>query len=484
MAGKSIGSTLLGWLNSLFKSISSPISGFDVADVKAKEDGDNFSSLFQFEANSSTFKNSQTGQLEELTDERSGKAITDANGNKIELNVLLKTLNAQEVLDPIMSGMNNLGTDDYADRKDLLNVLLGSDRTDNSVAGASNTSLLGMDVSKDIDKIGVDFDGQTWSWGHIMDRLSFALECESPGKDFGAIEGKGLEDCGRLIGEYLTKVGITQSIEEVQVSWKTLVLPILTLMQTMLIDYFNKVVNEYGIAQDAEPLTDEDEIMDQIDNAFGEGDIGSSRHIDVTLQRITGTTEFKLTAIKANYNYSDVLNDIDEIINQEEFIDTLPEEPTSYSIDVDDEGFDISECDECIECNPCESLCEVFKAGIRAYRNLYIIHWLSYGNDMMKLHLLAEEMYEELIKEIDTLGELLVEKQGTVPQLDFPCDYLPIQNYDFQSGIMQIQSLIYMYIDCIDYAYCNQDSDVQSILDEWLRYWKKQTNYFVKRQEI
>ena len=103
---------------------------------------------------------------------------------------------------------------------------------------------------------------------------------------------------------------------------------------------------------------------------------------------------------------------------------------------------------------------------------------------MMKLHLLAEEMYEELIKEIDTLGELLVEKQGTVPQLDFACDYVPVQDYDFQSSLPVINSLVQMYIDCLDYAYCNQDSDVQSTLDEWLRYWKKQINYFVNRQEI
>ena len=101
----------------------------------------------------------------------------------------------------------------------------------------------------------------------------------------------------------------------------------------------------------------------------------------------------------------------------------------------------------------------------------------------MKLHIMAEEMYGELIQEIDTIGELLVEKQGTVPQLDFPCDYVPVQDYDFQTGLDQIKSLINMYIDCIDYAYCNQDSDVQSTLDEWLRYWNKQLNYFVERQE-
>jgi DNA-binding ferritin-like protein len=174
---------------------------------------------------------------------------------------------------------------------------------------------------------------------------------------------------------------------------------------------------------------------------------------------------------------------MDEIVGQPEFIESLSEDPTTYAIDVDEDGFDIEPCEECLECGPCEGLCEVFKSGIRAYRNLYILHWMAKGNDMMKLHIMAEEMYGELIQEIDTIGELLVEKQGTVPQLDFPCDYVPVQDYDFQTGLTQIQSLIQVYIDCIDYAYCNQTSDVQSTLDEWLRYWKKQLNYFVERQE-
>ena len=210
----------------------------------------------------------------------------------------------------------------------------------------------------------------------------------------------------------------------------------------------------------------------------------STKQINVTLQKITGSTSFNVTAIKANYNPSEVLSDMDEIISQQEFLDALPEEPTTYEIKVDDDGFDIEPCEECIECNPCESLCEVFKAGIRAYRNLYILHWMASGNDMMKLHNLSEDMYKELQSEIDTVGELLVEKQSTVPQLDFPCDYIAIQKYDFQTGLDHIKSLIQTYIDCIDYAYCNQDSDVQSTLDEWLRYWNKQLNYFVKGQEV
>jgi DNA-binding ferritin-like protein len=109
---------------------------------------------------------------------------------------------------------------------------------------------------------------------------------------------------------------------------------------------------------------------------------------------------------------------------------------------------------------------------------------MAKGNDMMKLHLLSEEMYEELIKEIDTLGELLVEKCGAVPSPEWCDTYLEIQAYEFQESLCILTQYIQSYIDALTFAYPNQASDVQSTLDEWLRYWNKQMNYFVKRQEI
>jgi DNA-binding ferritin-like protein len=108
---------------------------------------------------------------------------------------------------------------------------------------------------------------------------------------------------------------------------------------------------------------------------------------------------------------------------------------------------------------------------------------MAKGNDMMKLHLLAEELYKELIEEIDTLGELMVEKCGTVKGLDFAWNPVTTREYEFQESLVIIKDFIQNYVDTIDYAYCNQTSDVQSTFDEWLRFWNKQMNYFIKNQE-
>ena len=203
----------------------------------------------------------------------------------------------------------------------------------------------------------------------------------------------------------------------------------------------------------------------------------------IKLHKIECSNEVSILGLDSNYSPSDTLDDVGCLVESPEFCNALTTSPQTFAVVVDDDGYDIEPCDDC-EINPCESLEQVLKKGITLYRNLYILHWMAKGNDMMKLHTLTEDMYDTLIEEIDTTGELLVEKCGTVPQPDWVVDYIQVKPYEFQESLDILNKFIQEYIDCIDYAYPNQTSDVQSVFDEWLRYWNKQMNYFVKRQEV
>lgn len=352
-----------------------------------------------------------------------------------------------------------------------------------------------------------------------FETMRYSLICEAENYDTGSVSDAKLTDCIVWINKYIKMISEKASestgstsredkladAKSINTAALILVTPILDVIQSELVKLYQDKLNSSASELDKlipgnEPKEGENtsefnndalieseaanEVAQQNQQSQQGDDTTAMQHIEITLKKVQASDDIAILRLQSDYAPGATLSDIDEVISQEEFLDELTEEPQAFDISVDEDGFDVEKCDECPECNPCESLCEVFKAGIRAYRNLYILHWMSSGNDMMKLHNLSEEMYDELQSEIDTVGELLVEKQGTVPQLDFPCDYIAIQKYDFQTGLDQIKSLIQMYIDCIDYAYCNQDSDVQSTLDEWLRYWNKQLNYFVKGQEI
>ncbi len=550
---------ILSWLKGFLASMPSPLPGWDMSDAKVKQDGDNFSSYFQFK--------SEGG----LKDKRTGKEISDVAGNAIELDVLLKTLNSQTVLSPLMSGLNNMSQSNIKEGKALLDVLFGKEsesenkeNTDNTeptdteepvdntntetteqpvedASGATSisdtkqnifaadlnkryeqakskgTGLLGVDLSsytaKSLanDPVIANYDGKDWSWGKIAtEYLTYALECQIPGDDYGSIDGVSLDQCSNLISEYLLNRNVIGDVSEVQVNVTTLILPILGRIQAVLAEYYDKAYKKNPGIQEVEDGSTEAEdkaaaeeqakaqaeaeaqanaekeqqMMTNLQNlGFVDANgnpIGQSKHIDIKLKKIQGSID--LLALQSNYLPAETLDDLDDIIYQDEFMGALSEEPQSYSINVDDEGYDIEQCEEC-EVDPCTSLNSVMNTAIIMYRNLYVLHWMAKGNDMMKLHILTEELYGELIQEIDTLGELLVEKCGTVQNLDFEWTPIAVRDYEFQEGLVILKDFIQNYIDTIDYAYPNQTSDVQSTLDEWLRYWNKQMNYFIKNQE-
>lgn len=454
-------------------------------------------------------------------------------GNQETLRVTITATNVTETFTSVADFIKNLTAESIKKDPDQMKVLIGDftssedaqaliDSISLSEVEARGEGLLGIDLENvDVDNAGI------WE-EYAFNNLVYNLVCSTYDDDIdvGSVKNQKLTDCVGWIHRYIDflhsisgdnsrqlsheeKVN-NQQDKENQIS-STDNNDAFNLVKGILVRIQGELKKLYQDRLNTELSLDEvstDEVSKENESEESEGneeaknsensegdnmnpnsqyaddaDVIESKHISVTLKKIQASDELQIMSLNSNYLPGETLEDIDEIINQSEFYDTVTENPTTYEVCVDDDGYDIEPCEECAECNPCESLCEIFKAGIRAYRNLYILHWMSSGNDMMKLHNLSEEMYEELQGEIDTVGELLVEKQGTVPQLDFPCDYIPVQQYDFQTGLVQIKSLIQVYIDCIDYAYCNQDSDVQSILDEWLRYWNKQLNYFVKGQE-
>ena len=525
---------LLGGLKSFLKNMTSPLGGFSVDDAKMNVKDGEYSVLYEFGTSA-------------IKDE-SGEDISNVKGEKIPLNLLLSTVNVKDALAPLLKGLNDMGTLKEGNPREFSNLMflmLGDDKFDYTksdeykrelyekakeqasyedsasnisddlqsvmaadlneavvIARNSGKGLLGIQLDNDnaLPSNAIAFDGTQWSWEKIAgDYIKYALECQVPDKDYGAISNVSLSECAKLIPEYLTRTNTITNAGEVNVDLTRLVKPLLIRIQADLGEYFtdayNKNIEKKTTAEkeaeanaqkesEEQPAEETEQPTEETEQPITEENpVEQSRQIKVTLKKIQGSTDFDLLGLQSNYNPMETLDDLDDIISQEEFIDALTEDPQTFAVVVDDDGYDIEQCETC-EIDPCASLCEVFKAGIRAYRNLYILHWMSHGNDMMKLHLLTEDMYKELIEEIDTIGELLVEKQGTVPQLDFPCDYVPVQQYDFQTGLDQIKSLIQMYIDCIDYAYPNQTSDVQSTLDEWIRYWNKQLNYFVKGQEV
>lgn len=498
-------------LNKLFEPFSKALGGYEFKDAKVTSQKGGVANVITFKSEVGTLTISLYATNVGTVFKRTVDDINHLTGPDMDRYLNAKTENEEKnKWTTTAQALNHLLGLDL--NLDLQKVVLSDDPLPNlslEAAQKANEGLgrgfLGINLKSITPPVGDPQALSVWK-NRAYKQLKYTLKCETnnPKDDVGTVTDQSLTECVNWIFKYVRHLKGDDSntqmskkdVHEYEILGWNFVLPILESIQEELGQlYQNKlnsdfrltnIIDQYNRQAESVKNPEESGIDQKYKTEEGVREMSQfdSKRINIKLQKIQGSEDLDILALQSNYLPGETLDDIDDIINQEEFLNQLTEEPQSFEIAIDDNGFDIEPCEEFESC-PCEGLEEVFKYAINFYRNLYIIHWMAKGNDMMKTHLLSEEMYGELIKEIDTLGELLVEKCGTVPSLAFECNYLDeTKSYEFQESLSIISTFIQTYIDYIDLTYCNQDSDVQSTLDEWLRYWKKQLNYFVKGQEI
>ncbi len=465
---------LLSKLLSSISRIPSFMSGFDVDDTTADMNGN----IIQCKR---ILKSEKYGSLAVIigVDKFTDNEIIE--GCIKALNLLSENQSTEVELD---------NTSNY-----YLSILCGTDgKTDNEGRLLKNGELLDPKLTENTTKLSS-------LWQKIANSLKYNLKCEAVGYTQGSTTDKSINEILPMLTTYMQRCGAVKQSETTgfDVNPVYLVLPLLIAIQDYLskyVDSVNKVLSGEVQAEQTESNNQNNSQADQNNpNPLDQGDTSSdqssnaSKRISMKLQKITGSTDIDLMAIQANFNPGEALTVVDDVLQNPDFVDLITETPQTYNIIVDDAGYDVNPGTELIV-DPVCSLNELFICMDSFNKELHIIHWMSIGNDMMKIHELAQQLYEELDTEIDELGELIVEKSGMVPDIryvgfcpDSPEIKLCSDNVDFQTGLRQISNGIQALLDHIDMAYINQTSDVQSVLDDWLRYWNKQINYFIKREQ-
>ena len=398
------------------------------------------------------------------------------------------------------AGQLNAYNYNYEGIGDALELLVGNIPTDQIwSSNAQDGTLLNPKLDENTTEL------PNW-WKDIALDLKYDLKCYASNAPQGKVTGVTLKELQNWISVYPSKCGFTDK-SDFEINPVFLVLPILILIQNSLkeqLDSMSKVIygkeNPNSNSEDSNAM--EDAVSDAVNNQQnqeqtstgtpstmtttenGGKPVEHSKKINIKLQKIAGSTDIDLMAITANFNPGEALNAVDDVLASPDFIDLITETPQSYEVCIDDEGYDVNPCTDLIV-DPNANLTQLFIQANQFSRNLHMIHWLSIGNDMEKLHIKAEELYGELDQEIDLLAELIVEKTGTIIDINTieTWNTVGTQDRTFQQGIECIKQYAQSFIDYIDITYPNQPSDVQSVLDDWLRYWNKQLNYFIKREQ-
>ena len=114
------------------------------------------------------------------------------------------------------------------------------------------------------------------------------------------------------------------------------------------------------------------------------------------------------------------------------------------------------------------------------------IHTHAKGILFDNIHNICNEYYEKANEEADTLAELAMEKGDTIFNSSYllsELNYKPTNysNYDFDLAMRVVEDCIEKYVKALtDLRNKTLDTSVQSLLDDMMRYWKKEKYYKIK----
>lgn len=114
------------------------------------------------------------------------------------------------------------------------------------------------------------------------------------------------------------------------------------------------------------------------------------------------------------------------------------------------------------------------------------VHTHAKGTLFDNIHSICNEYYEKANEEADTLAELAMEKGDIIFNSSYllsELNYKPTNysNYDFDLAMHVVEDCIEKYLVVLaNLRNKTDDPSVQSLLDDMMRYWKKEKNYKIK----
>lgn len=137
------------------------------------------------------------------------------------------------------------------------------------------------------------------------------------------------------------------------------------------------------------------------------------------------------------------------------------------------------------------ALVRLYYVAVCLANDMKHIHTHIKGRKFDMIHNICNEYYEKASKDVDDLVELAIEYDESVMNASYAAElikYNPanLKAYNYEEAINTVYNSISYYVEELENALAtNLDSDVENLIQEYLRYWKKENNYKNKaRMEV
>ena len=225
-----------------------------------------------------------------------------------------------------------------------------------------------------------------------------------------------------------------------------------------------------------------------LNNSNADFDVDSSKHLRVTLQKITAASEscVECTAVETNMCPADGYDALACVCDDDAFCDTLSETPQTFDIVPVDDSYDVTPCDDLPRTYTTYE--ELIRASYTALLNLQNLHWNLKGNQFFRLHTLLDDYTKTAYSSIDTLAEFGLRSHdftaNPVIMVQGLMNYCPNGNITTIDGLEIIKQIISDYIAALELYYPNLTHDEQSVLDNWIDYWRNECQYKLNRMDV
>ena len=209
-------------------------------------------------------------------------------------------------------------------------------------------------------------------------------------------------------------------------------------------------------------------------------DVEESKRINAKFKRICGSKEdsIELGYVRSDYSPEQTQQLLDMVVNNDEFIESLPEGDSCYQICDGEDDIDVCPC----KVENVDPVIVILSDSMTLRDIVKYVHWNAVGEDFSALHLQADSVFDYVMDEIDFLGELRVELCGNIPFITGNVDTIDVpERMDIMTGMKVLKDCITRHVSLIETYYCSFEHDIQSKLDEFIRTYKSQANYFIDR---
>lgn len=201
---------------------------------------------------------------------------------------------------------------------------------------------------------------------------------------------------------------------------------------------------------------DDEEFEGKFENA------SSSQKLQVTLHKINGSDEIELGPVFCDYQVAQAYDDLEFVLDDDEFVESLPDEPQAFEITSTDDEYDVQEIDNVDTLNTPLKVVKAQVVALLGIENLM----LKYDTKSVNDDLSFENKFENAIYTLEHQLTWMLrnfEIQESAPLWDL---VTKDELNDTQS--LTVDEIMENYTLTLEFYRPNFDDEVQSLFNDWL----------------